>query len=105
MGALVTRRRSPGRDFPPPANVSLPTRAAPLLFVLAGWVAAATAADLEEAEALFRAGKYDECVQLAQKEIGSGGGLSVCSPEVSAELARDLRRHWSHWKTPCACFR
>ena len=88
MGIMVGRRRSPGRDLPGPARGQRIGRIAPLLFCLAAGASSATAADLEQAEALFRAGKYDECAQLAEQEIA--GRLSDRWPslKIAAELAR-----------------
>jgi hypothetical protein len=46
-------------------------------------------ADPEDAEALFRIGKYDECVQQAEKEIGSGGwNERIRALKASAELVQ-----------------
>jgi tetratricopeptide (TPR) repeat protein len=41
------------------------------------WIAlTAAAADVDEAEALFRAGKYDECARMAAEEIAGADGWS-----------------------------
>jgi tetratricopeptide (TPR) repeat protein len=59
----------------------------PLLFLLAG---RAGAADLDEVESLFRAGKYDECARLAAEGIVGGEGWNERwrVVQVSAELER-----------------
>ena len=57
---------------------------APMILLLTG---PAVAADLDEAEALFRAGQYDECARMAAEEIAGAAGLgrALANPE-------DLRR-------------
>jgi tetratricopeptide (TPR) repeat protein len=59
----------------------------PLLLILAG---PTTAADLEEAEALYRTGKYDECARVAAEEIAGaqGWGERWRILKVSAEMQR-----------------
>ena len=60
----------------------------PLLLVLL--TGPAGAAELEEAEALFRAGKYDECARVAAEEIAGVEGWSERWRvlKVSAEMQR-----------------
>src|SRR5262249_49357145 len=89
MGMMVGRRRSPGRDFPGPQRGNRIGWTAPLRFCLAAWATSARAADLNQAEALYRAGKYDECARLAEQEIaGRGWGERWRSLKIAAELAR-----------------
>src|SRR5262245_20488663 len=91
MGMLVGRHRFPGREIPGPVRGNRIGRTAPLLFLLtvAAWAASATAAELNQAEALFRAGKYDECAQLAEQEIaGRAWSERWRSLKIAAELAR-----------------
>jgi tetratricopeptide (TPR) repeat protein len=59
----------------------------PLLLLLAG---PTTAADLEEAEALYRTGKYDECARMAAEEITGVEGWSERwrTLKISAEMQR-----------------
>jgi tetratricopeptide (TPR) repeat protein len=53
-------------------------------------VGSACAAELEQAEALFRAGKYDECARVAAEEITGGDGWSERWRvlKISAEMER-----------------
>jgi tetratricopeptide (TPR) repeat protein len=59
----------------------------PLLCLVVG---PARAADLEEAEALFRAGKYDECARIAAEEIEGvdGWGERWRFLKISADMER-----------------
>ncbi len=83
MSALVRRCGSPGRFSSIPAR---PWLVISLLLSLSGWTAAA---DLDEAEALFRAGKYEECQKLAAEEIdGLGWSERWRMLKISSELAR-----------------
>jgi tetratricopeptide (TPR) repeat protein len=68
-----------------PASCRPFARIFPLFLVLAG---PAGAADLEEAEALFRAGKYDECARMAAEEIAGVQGWSERwrTLKISAEM-------------------
>ncbi|MFI5455508.1 MAG: peptidase MA family metallohydrolase [Isosphaerales bacterium] len=51
--------------------------------------AAAFAADLEEAEKLFRTGRYDECARVVDEEIGNDAGSEPWHHlKVKTELAR-----------------
>ena len=62
-------------------------RLIPLLLLLSAPV---VAADLEEAEALFRTGKYDECARMAAEEIAGveGWGERWRVLKISAEMQR-----------------
>lgn len=82
-------------------------------FRLAAWLItalaaapAASAADLEEAEGLFRTGRYDECAALVAEEAAGGGHVPAWSflkarselargkyPEALATLEEGLDRH------------
>src|SRR5262249_51150094 len=88
-GMMRGRRRSPGREFAGPERGNRIGWTAPLLFCLAASASSARAADLDQAEALYRAGKYDECARLAEQEIaGRGWGDRWRSLKLAAELAR-----------------
>ncbi len=50
--------------------------------------ATARAADLAEAQTLFRTGRYDECAALAGREIRAGGGEEWSLIKIEAELER-----------------
>ncbi|MGP0067309.1 MAG: peptidase MA family metallohydrolase [Isosphaeraceae bacterium] len=86
MSVILDRPESPGRKSPLAASLTRLAWSAPLLFGLAGW---AIAADPEDAEGLFRSGKYDECAKAAEREIAEGGWDE--RPrffKISAEMAR-----------------
>src|SRR5687767_2200999 len=66
-----------------------PRIGAVLACIVMGGVATSRAADVEEAERLFRAGRYDECVQLAKGEIrGNLWDEPWSLLKIRAELAR-----------------
>ena len=69
------------------SSVRLLAAILPLLSLLAGQ---AGAADLDEAEALFRAGKYDECAQVAAEQIAGleGWGERWRVLKISSEMQR-----------------
>jgi tetratricopeptide (TPR) repeat protein len=55
------------------------------------WAAGAAAGDLEEAETLYRTGRYDQCAAMAAEEMGNAGGAWTerwRQLEISAKLAR-----------------
>ena len=86
MSVFVGRPESPGQNSLMPARLTSLAWVAPLLFGLTGWTAAA---DPDDAEALFRAGKYDECAKLAEQEIAAGGWNERSRfLKISAEMAR-----------------
>ena len=83
MIALVRRRGSPGRFFSKPAGRGF------VIGLVLGLAGPTVAADFEEAEALFRAGKYDACQKLAEEEIaGLGWNERWRVLKISCELAR-----------------
>ena len=60
-----------------------------VIFLLLGLTGGTLAADLDEAEALFRAGKYDECQKLADEEInGLGWNERWRVLKISSQMAR-----------------
>ena len=75
-------------SFVPRTNLTGKRSVSPLAFVALLWACvlatspAAFAADLEEAEKLFRTGRYDECLRVADEEIASTGWSEP----------------WRHWK-------
>ena len=86
MSAFVRRPGCPGQKPLMPARLTLLAWGAPLLFCLTGWT---VAADPDDAQALFRAGKYDECAKLAEQEIAEGGWNERSRfLKISAEMAR-----------------
>ncbi len=87
MSVFVNPPGSPGRKPLVPVWLTLIACVGPLLLGLTG---ATAAADPEDAESLFRAGKYDECAKVAEKEIAEGGGWNERPRylQVSAEMAR-----------------
>jgi tetratricopeptide (TPR) repeat protein len=86
MSVFVERPDPPGQKRLLPARPTLLAWAAPLLFVLTAWSAAA---EPDDAEALFRAGKYDECAKVAEQEIAAGGwDERPRYLKISAEMAR-----------------
>ena len=59
-----------------------------LVAVVLGLSAPAVAADLQEAEKLFRTGRYDECVRLVDDEMGGNGWSEPWRHlKIKAELA------------------
>jgi len=102
MGALVIRRRYPGRDFPP-LRTSLCHEGAPCSSSWpVGWPRRCRGPG--GTEALFRAGQYDECVQPRPEGDREWGWTSVLRAlKVSANGAREVRRRAGlAGKTPCA---
>ncbi len=87
MGALLRRRESPGTPPGSPArhcHLGLGT-----FFLLLYFHGLSNAAELTEAETLFRAGKYDECAKLCDDEIAADGWTEGWrSLKISAEMAR-----------------
>ena len=88
MDGSTARRDTPWHDFPRQGRTAL-SRQLVLLLGLALPCPAAFAADLADAEKLFRTGQYDECAKLAAEALENGGGDERWRHlKIESELAR-----------------
>jgi tetratricopeptide (TPR) repeat protein len=89
MVASGTDRNPSKPNVPRFATGMLPPIVAFACLAFGGLASGAGGAEIDEAEQLFRAGKYDECAAMAAEEISGGlWGESWGRLKVRAELAR-----------------
>jgi tetratricopeptide (TPR) repeat protein len=88
MTAPTTTSNSAPGHFRVRRCISRLERVGLLLTLALGWSATAVAADLEEAEKLYRTGRYDECARLVDEEMGGSGWSEPWRHlKIKAELA------------------
>src|ERR1700730_8083642 len=88
MIAPATKSKSAPVHFRDRRRISRLARVGLLLALGFGWCAPAVAADLKEAEKLYRTGRYDECARLVDDEMGLAGWSEPWRHlRIKAELA------------------
>src|SRR5262245_54786583 len=80
------RQDPAGKAHPRPSEASRPARFVLLAGLSIAWASGAPAADIEDAERLYRTGQYAECARLAERETRGVRGEPWHLLKIRAEL-------------------